>query len=183
MKKIELLAPAGDLEKLKTAVDYGADAVYFGGEMFSLRAGAGNLSFDEMKEGLDYAHKRGVRCYLTVNIFAHNDDIALLKEYLASIRDMGIDAYLVSNANRLYKRKVFDGNCCTTTIGARGGSRSGSKVHLRDNPSAKYITFRISISRHSNHTNRGDTLRQILCGFFGRRRLRGGILYCLRRGR
>ena len=97
MKKIELLAPAGDLEKLKTAVDYGADAVYFGGEMFSLRAGAGNLSIDEMKEGLDYAHKRGVRCYLTVNIFAHNDDIAPLKEYLASIRDMGIDAYLVSD--------------------------------------------------------------------------------------
>ena len=75
MKKIELLAPAGDLEKLKTAVDYGADAVYFGGEAFSLRAGAGNLSTDEMREGLDYAHARGVRCYLTVNIFYDNVDI------------------------------------------------------------------------------------------------------------
>ena len=97
MKKIELLAPAGDLEKLKTAVDYGADAVYFGGEAFSLRAGAGNLSLDEMKEGLAYAHERGVRCYLTVNIFAHNEDIVPLREYLETIKDLGIDAYLVSD--------------------------------------------------------------------------------------
>ena len=96
MKKIELLAPAGDLEKLKTAVDYGADAVYFGGEAFSLRAGAGNLSLEEMKEGLAYAHERNVRCYLTVNIFAHNEDIEPLRDYLKEIKDMGIDAYLVS---------------------------------------------------------------------------------------
>ena len=61
IKKMELLAPAGDLEKLKIAVDYGADAVYFGGEMFSLRAGAGNLSTDEIKEGVEYAHRRGVK--------------------------------------------------------------------------------------------------------------------------
>ena len=97
MKKIELLAPAGDLEKLKTAVDYGADAVYFGGEAFSLRAGAGNLSIDEMREGLEYAHQRGVKRYLTVNIFAHNEDIEPLREYLLTIKDMGIDAYLVSD--------------------------------------------------------------------------------------
>ena len=58
MDKIELLAPAGDLEKLKTAVDYGADAVYFGGEMFSLRAGAGNFSVEDMIEGIAYAHDR-----------------------------------------------------------------------------------------------------------------------------
>ena len=62
MKKIELLAPAGDLEKLKTAVIYGADAVYFGGEVFSLRAGAGNLTIDEMKEGIAFAHEHGVKC-------------------------------------------------------------------------------------------------------------------------
>ena len=75
MDKIELLAPAGDLEKLKTAVDYGADAVYFGGELFSLRAGAGNLTIPQMEEGIAYAHARNVRCYLTLNIFAHNEDI------------------------------------------------------------------------------------------------------------
>ena len=82
MKKMELLAPAGDLEKLKIAIDYGADAVYFGGPMFGLRAGAGNLNIEEMKEGLDYAHARGAKAYMTVNVFAHNEDIKLLPGYL-----------------------------------------------------------------------------------------------------
>ncbi len=93
----ELLAPAGDLEKLKTAVIYGADAVYFGGEMFSLRAGAGNLTVDEMKEGTAFAHKRGKRCYLTVNIFAHNEDIQPLTAYLQRIREVDIDGFIVSD--------------------------------------------------------------------------------------
>ena len=97
MEKIELLAPAGDLEKLKTAVDYGADAVYFGGEMFSLRAGAGNLSLEEMKEGIRYAHKKGVRCYLTMNIFAHNGDILPLEDYLIKLKALDIDAFIVSD--------------------------------------------------------------------------------------
>lgn len=97
MKKFELLAPAGDLEKLKIALIYGADAVYFGGEMFSLRAGAGNLSFEEMKEGLEFAHNMGKRCYMTINIFAHNEDIEPLKQYLTTIRDFGIDGFIVSD--------------------------------------------------------------------------------------
>ena len=97
MKKIELLAPAGDLEKLKIAVIYGADAVYFGGEMFSLRAGAGNLTFDEMKEGIAFAHERGAKCYLTINIFAHNRDIEPLTEYLQRIKALDIDAFIVSD--------------------------------------------------------------------------------------
>ena len=97
MKKIELLAPAGDLEKLKTAIRYGADAVYFGGEMFSLRAGAGNLNLEEMKEGLAYAHERGKRCYLTINIYAHNEDIDPMYDYLRQIRDLDIDAFLIAD--------------------------------------------------------------------------------------
>ena len=94
---MELLAPAGDLEKLKIAVDYGADAVYFGGEMFSLRAGAGNLTIDEIKEGVQYAHDRGVRCHMTLNIIAHNDDLLPLREYVEQIKDIPIDAYIVSD--------------------------------------------------------------------------------------
>ncbi len=99
LKKMELLAPAGDLEKLKIAVVYGADAVYFGGEMFSLRAGAGNMTLEEMKEGVEFAHARGVKCYLTVNIFAHNEDIQPLTDYLTQLRDihMDLDAYIVSD--------------------------------------------------------------------------------------
>lgn len=97
MEKIELLAPAGDLEKLKTAVDYGADAVYFGGQLFSLRAAANNFSREEMIEGIRYAHERGRKCHLTLNIFPHNYDIDGIYEYLHSIKDLGIDAFIVSD--------------------------------------------------------------------------------------
>ena len=97
MKKVELLAPAGDLEKLKTAIIYGADAVYFGGEMFSLRAQAGNLTIDDIKEGLFFVHERNKKAYLALNIYAHNEDIVPLKEYLNEIKDLGIDGYIISD--------------------------------------------------------------------------------------
>ena len=96
-EQFELLAPAGDLEKLKIAVLYGADAVYFGGEMFSLRTGAGNLTIEEMKEGIAFVHERGKRCYLTMNIFAHNEDIGPLTDYLEQIKKLDIDAFIVSD--------------------------------------------------------------------------------------
>ena len=94
---MELLAPAGDLEKLKIAIDYGADAVYFGGEAFGLRAGAGNFTKEEIREGAKYAHERGKKIYMTVNIFAHNEDIRLLPDFLRGIADLEIDAFLVSD--------------------------------------------------------------------------------------
>lgn len=97
MKKLELLAPAGDLEKLKIAVDYGADAVYLGGEMFSLRAGAGNFSIEDAAEGVAYAHSRNVKCYLAFNIFAHNEDIEPIREYVRSIIHIPFDAFIVSD--------------------------------------------------------------------------------------
>lgn len=97
MKKIELLAPAGDLEKLKIAIDYGADAVYFGGEMFGLRAGAKNFSIDEIKEGVEYAHARDKKVHMTINIFAHNEDIGELELYLNQLKDIPIDAFIVSD--------------------------------------------------------------------------------------
>lgn len=96
-KKIELLAPAGDLEKLKTAIVYGADAVYFGGGEFSLRAATGGFTYEEMEEGLEFAHARGKKCYLTINIYAHNEDIEPLKAYLETIKKMDIDGILVSD--------------------------------------------------------------------------------------
>ena len=97
MNKIELLAPAGDLEKLKIAIDYGADAVYFGGEMFGLRAGAKNFSIDEIKEGVEYAHQRSKKVHMTINIFAHNEDIQELEQYLELIKNIPIDAFIVSD--------------------------------------------------------------------------------------
>ena len=75
MRSLELLIPAGNLENLKVAIDYGADAVYIGGEFFSLRAKAKNFSKEDMKAGIDYAHKRGKKVYVTANILGHNEDL------------------------------------------------------------------------------------------------------------
>lgn len=95
--RTELLAPAGDLEKLKAAVLYGADAVYLGGRHFGLRAGAGNFDDAGLAEGVRYAHAHGARVYVTVNIFAHNRDLALLPAYLDTVSEAGADAVIVSD--------------------------------------------------------------------------------------
>lgn len=97
MKKPELLAPGGSLSKLKTAIDYGADAVYIGGEAFSLRVAAENFSLDDIKEGIRYAHDRGKRVYLTANIIPHNDDIDEFEKYIEEIKPLGFDAVLISD--------------------------------------------------------------------------------------
>src|SRR5665648_538003 len=86
MEKPELLAPAGNLEKLKIAVIYGADAVYLGGENFGLRAGAKNFTLEQLAEGIKFAHDRGKRVYLTLNIIPHNEDLAGLPEYVAKLK-------------------------------------------------------------------------------------------------
>ena len=96
-QKLELLAPAGDLEKLKIAVTYGADAVYFGGEFFSLRQGADNLTIPEIEEGLAFAHEHGCKGYMALNIFAHNEDLEPMRSYLKSLRGIPIDGFLVSD--------------------------------------------------------------------------------------
>lgn len=96
-KKPELLAPAGDLTKLKTAIDYGADAVYIGGKAFSLRTASDNFSHEEMREGIAYAHSRGKKCYAALNIIAHNDDLKYLEDYLNDLQACGIDAVIVAD--------------------------------------------------------------------------------------
>ncbi len=97
MNRPELLAPGGSLEKLKTAIDYGADAVYIGGDAFSLRVAAENFSIEDMRQGLAYAHERGKRVYLTANIIPHNDDLSDFESYIKEIRPLGFDGILVSD--------------------------------------------------------------------------------------
>ena len=99
-KKPELLIPASSLEVLKTAVIFGADAVYIGGEAFGLRAKAKNFSMDEMAEGIVFAHKHHVKVYVTANILAHNDDLEGAKEYFSELRDLkpeAPDALIISD--------------------------------------------------------------------------------------
>ena len=96
-KRPELLIPASSLEVLKTAVIFGADAVYIGGEAFGLRAKAKNFSKEDMRAGIIFAHEHGVRVYVTVNILAHNGDLDGVREYLYELKDMGIDALIIAD--------------------------------------------------------------------------------------
>jgi putative protease len=95
--KPEVLAPVGNFEKLRFAIEYGADAVYLGGERYGLRAKAGNFNNDELSQAVIYAHKRGVRVYVAVNIFAHNFDLFGLEEYFYFLENNGIDAVIISD--------------------------------------------------------------------------------------
>ena len=97
MRKTELLIPAGSLDVLKTAVIYGADAVYIGGEAFGLRAKAHNFSKEEMKEGIAFAHTRGVKVYVTANILAHNGDLPGVEAYFEELKEVGPDALIISD--------------------------------------------------------------------------------------
>ncbi len=97
MRKRELLIPAGSLDVLKTAVIYGADAVYIGGEAFGLRAKAKNFTTEDMKEGIAFAHERGVKVYVTANILAHNEDLAGVEQYFEELREIRPDALIISD--------------------------------------------------------------------------------------
>lgn len=97
MEKVELLAPAGNLEKLKMAVIYGADAVYVGGEEYGLRAYADNFTSDDIKEGIRFAHARGKKVYLTMNIFPHNEDLNGMEDYIKEVSELGADAIILSD--------------------------------------------------------------------------------------
>ncbi len=97
MKKPELLIPASNLEVLKTAVRYGADAVYIGGEVFGLRAKAKNFTLSEMTEGVQFAHEHGVKVYVTANILAHNADLEPVKAYFSDLKQVSPDALIISD--------------------------------------------------------------------------------------
>lgn len=96
-KKIELLAPAGNLEKLKFAIDYGADAVYLGGNKYSLRANAKNFSLDDMKKGVAYAHQKNAKVYVAINIVFHDENVIGLEEYLKELEKIKVDAIIFSD--------------------------------------------------------------------------------------
>lgn len=97
MRKVELLAPAGDLERLKIAFTYGADAVYIGGEIFGMRSAAKNFTKEEMAEGVRFAHERGKQVFVTMNIIPRNDEFLQIEQYLLDLQEIGVDAVIVSD--------------------------------------------------------------------------------------
>lgn len=101
MHNIELLAPAGDLQKLKFAIQYGADAVYIGGQIFGMREKAKNFSLEDMKAGVEFAHERNKKVYITLNIIPHNEDMKMLETYLKEIKAIGFDAIILSDPGTL----------------------------------------------------------------------------------
>ncbi|MCF2699319.1 peptidase U32 family protein [Fusobacterium mortiferum] len=97
MKKVELLAPVGNMEKFKMALHYGADAVFLGGKMFNLRAGSNNLSDEELEYAVNYAHERGKKVYVTLNVIPHNQELELLPDYVKFLDRIGVDGVIVAD--------------------------------------------------------------------------------------
>ena len=97
IKKPELLAPAGNLEKLKIAVHYGADAVFLGGQEYGLRSNADNFTMEEIKEGVEFANRYGAKIYVTTNIIAHDENIEGLDEYLRALEKTGATGIIVAD--------------------------------------------------------------------------------------
>ena len=108
MIKPELLAPAGDINRLKWALDYGADAVYIGGYDYSLRANANNFSIEEIKEACDYAHKFNKKVYVTVNMIFHNEDFKNLDNYLKELENANVDSLIVSDFGVISRIKALN---------------------------------------------------------------------------
>ena len=110
IKKPELLAPAGDMERLMAAVKYGADAVYLGGTTFGMRAAPSNFNEEELKIAVDYCHKRGVKVYLTCNVLPRNNELSELPAFLRNAKESGVDALIISDLGVLeYAKKYAEG--------------------------------------------------------------------------
>lgn len=107
-KKIELLAPAGDMERLKTAIKFGANAVYMAGNSFGLRKNAKNFDLDSMRDAVNYAHERNVRVHITMNIVPHDKDLEGIVEYIKALEEMGVDALIISDPGIF---KIAKDNC------------------------------------------------------------------------
>ncbi len=114
-KKLELLCPAGDITRLKCAVDFGADAVYFAGTEFGMRAGAQNFDAEKMAQGIEYAHSHGVRAHITVNTLMHPDEMERLPDFIVAARDAGADAFIVTDLGAM---KMVRENAPNTEIHA-----------------------------------------------------------------
>ena len=106
--KVELLAPAGDLERLKIALKYGADAVYIGYKELSLRANATNFTYDEIKEAVAFAHNLGKKVYVTVNIVVHNNELDKIEENIKKLSSIGVDALIISDPSIFKYAKKYN---------------------------------------------------------------------------
>lgn len=144
MKKIELLAPAGDLNKLYTAIDYGADAVYLGGESFGLRKASKNFTIENIKKGVEYAHARGKKVHVTMNIIPHEDDIVGVEEYAKQLEEAGVDAVIVSDPGMFMRIK--EATNIDIHISTQGSVTNSSTVNFWYKMGAKRVVLARELS-------------------------------------
>ena len=144
MKKVELLAPAGNMEKFKMALHYGADAVFMGGKMFNLRAGSNNFSDEELEEAVAYAHERGKRVYVTLNIIPHNDELEALPEYVKFLEKVGVDGVIVADLGVF--QVVKENSDLNISISTQASNTNWRSVKMWKDMGAKRVVLAREIS-------------------------------------
>ena len=150
MQGIELLAPAGNFEKLKTALYFGADAVYLGGKQFSLRSFADNFSNEELKEAVSYAHTHGKKVYVAANIFMREADFPALAEYFVFLKEIGADAALVTDQGAFFlARKVAPGLPLHISTQANTTNRYAAKFWLQQGAERVVVARELSLEEIS----------------------------------
>ena len=163
---VELLSPAGDLERLKFAFMYGADAVYIGGQNYSLRANAKNFSIDDIKEGVNFAHSLNKKVYVTVNIVFHEDDLEGIKEYLLKLDEIGVDAIIVSDI-AIMKLHQELGLKLELHISTQSSVLNHEAVKFYQSLGAKRIVLAREASRNDIKTIKDETGADLECFIHG----------------
>ena len=144
MKKAELLAPAGNMEKLKTALYFGADAVYLGGEKFNLRALSDNFSLEEMKVAVEYTHSLGKKVYVTLNLIAHNSDLEGLAEYVKYLEEIKVDGVIVADLGVL--QVVAENTNLNISVSTQASNTNWRSVKMWQKLGAKRVVLAREVS-------------------------------------
>ena len=182
----ELLCPAGNFEKMKAAILYGADAVYLASDMFGMRAAADNFTLEELKEATEYAHARGVKIYVTVNTMPHTNEYARLKKYLLEYDRIGVDALIISDLGVLTLARELIPNM-EIHISTQASVVSASAATAYYNLGAKRVVLARELSREEINEIRRNTPKdlELECFIHGLhlclcRSLKEGICRCMK---
>ncbi len=166
MERVELLAPSGDLERLKIACLYGADAIYIGGQDYSLRANALNFSLEDIQEAVQYAHKLGKRVHVTVNIVFHDKDLNGVKEYIQKLDEIGVDALIVSDVVIMQMMKEL-GLKCELHVSTQASTLNYETVKFYQSLGAKRVVMARETSKENIERIKNETGVDIECFVHG----------------
>ncbi len=159
-QKIELLCPAGDLIRLKTAVDFGADAVYLAGEEFGMRTASANFSREALKEGIEYAHSHGVKVHITCNILPHDDEFSRIPDFLKYLNEIGADAIIASDIGTIEAIKEYAPNC-ELHVSVQSGIVNSASANAFYKMGAKRVVLARELSLEEIATIRKNTPKEL----------------------